>query len=196
MKKLKNILKISPLFLILISITSCNIDDYLNLGEDIASKIFPNVWDFLVQFIAFILMIVLIIVFGYKPIKKFIEKRKSLMEEEVNEAKRKNDEANANLLASQKEIALTHEKASKIIESAVKEGNDRKDLIIADANKQAEMKIKEANIIIEKNKEEAKKEIKNEISDVALNLSSKILEREVNEEDNKKLIDDFVEKMK
>ncbi len=196
MKTFKKLTKIFPLFLILLSVTSCNINDYLNIGDDIASKIFPNVWDFLVQFLAFVIMVILITIFAYKPIKKYIKKRQDLLDEEVNETKKRNEEAKTNLLISQKEIALTHEKASKIIENATKEGNERKEEIILRANKEAENKIKEADEIIKKNKIEAKNELKNELSDIALDLSSKILEREVNENDNKKLIDDFVNKMK
>lgn len=196
MKKIKKLTKIFPLFLILFSVSSCNINDYLDIGDDIASKIFPNVWDFLVQFSAFVIMVILITVFAYKPIKKFIKKRQELLDEEVNETKKRNEEAKANLLVSQKEIAFTHEKASKIIENATKEGNERKQEIILQANKEAENKIKEADEIIKKNQAEAKNEIKNELSDIAIDLSSKILEREVNEGDNKKLIDDFVNKMK
>ena len=196
MKTFKKITKIFPLFLILLSVTSCNINDYLNIGDDIASKIFPNVWDFLVQFLAFVIMVILITIFAYKPIKKYIKKRQDLLDEEVNETKKRNEEAKTNLLISQKEIALTHEKASKIIENATKEGNERKEEIILKANKEAENKIKEADEIIKKNKTEAKNELKIELSGIALDLSSKILEREVNENDNKKLIDDFVNKMK
>ena len=166
------------------------------MSEDIASKIFPNVWDFLVQFLAFVVMVILITVFAYKPIKKYIQKRKELLENEVKEAKKQNEEAKKNLLSSQKEIAETHEKASKIIESAIKEGNERKEEIINEASKQAETKIREADEIIEKNKEDARKDIKNELSNVAIDLSTKILEREINDDDNKKLIDDFVSKMK
>ncbi len=196
MIKIKNIFKISSLLIILISISSCNINEYLNLSEDIASKIFPNVWDFLVQFLAFVVMVILITVFAYKPIKKYIQKRKELLDNEVKEAKTQNEEAKKNLLSSQKEIAETHEKASKIIESAIKEGNERKEEIINEASKQAEIKIREADEIIEKNKEDARKDIKNELSNVAIDLSTKILEREINNDDNKKLIDDFVSKMK
>ena len=42
-------------------------------------------------------------------------------------------------------------------------------------------------------KEKAMKELKDQIVDVAFEASSKILEREVNSLDNKKIVDNFVE---
>lgn len=196
MKK-RNILKISLVFLpSLLFLTSCNIEDFLSIGEEIPEKIFPNVWAFLVQFIAFILMIVLIVAFGYKPIKAFIEKREEMLDKEVKDTQAKNDEANKNLIASKAEVAELKNKASKIIDEAINEGNLKKDEIIENANKEADNIIKDAQLSIENDKKKANEEIKDELGEVALSLSSEILKREVSKEDNDRLIDDFINELK
>lgn len=196
MKK-KNILKISLISLPLLSLlTSCNIEDFLSIGEEIPEKIFPNVWAFLVQFIAFIIMIILIIVFGYKPIKAFIKKRQEMLDNEVKETLKKNEEASQNLADSKKEIVELKAKASNIIDNAINEGNEKKDEIIKKANEEADEIIKDAHLSIELDKEKASKEIKDELGDVALSLSSEILKREVKKEDNDRLIDDFINDLK
>lgn len=191
-KKNKGLLKILLLLPSSLFLSSCDLSEYFNISESVADKIFPNVWDFLVQFIAFIIMIILIFIFAYKPIKKYIEKRQELMDKEVKDTFKNKKESEENLLNSKKEVALAHQKASKIIEDSIKEANEEKDKILVSANLEATKKIEEANVQIERNQKEAEKELKNEISDVAIKMSSKILEREVNDSDNKKIIDDFV----
>lgn len=191
-KKKKGLLKILLLLPLSLFLSSCDLSEYFNISDSVADKIFPNVWDFLVQFIAFIIMIILIFIFAYKPIKKYIEKRQELMDKEVKDTFKNKKESEENLLNSKKEVALAHQKASKIIEDSIKEANEEKDKILVSANLEATKKIEEANVQIERNQKEAEKELKNEISDVAIKMSSKILEREVNDSDNKKIIDDFV----
>lgn len=191
-KKNKGLLKILLLLPSSLFLNSCDLSEYFNISDSVADKIFPNVWDFLVQFIAFIIMIILIFIFAYKPIKKYIEKRQELMDKEVKDTFKNKKESEENLLNSKKEVALAHQKASKIIEDSIKEANEEKDKILVSANLEATKKIEEANVQIERNQKEAEKELKNEISDVAIKMSSKILEREVNDSDNKKIIDDFV----
>ncbi len=196
MLKKKKILKLSLLILPLSFLTSCDINDFLHLKEDMADKIFPNIWDFLVQFIAFIIMIALVTIFAYKPIKKYLNKRKELLAKEVEEAKKNNEEAKANLMSSSKEIALAHQKAQEILKRANEEALSEKEKILHQANEEAKMQIIKANIEIENNKTKAEDELKKELGSVAIDLSKKVLEREVNEEDNAKIIDDFINKMK
>lgn len=191
-KKNKGLLKILLLLPSSLFLSSCDLSEYFNISDSVADKIFPNVWDFLVQFIAFIIMIILIFIFAYKPIKKYIEKRQELMDKEVKDTFKNKKESEENLLNSKKEVALAHQKASKIIEDSIKEANEEKDKILVSANLEATKKIEEANVQIERNQKAAEKDLKNEISDVAIKMSSKILEREVNDSDNKKIIDDFV----
>ncbi len=191
MKKNK-IAKTLILLFSLFSLTSCNVNDFLNLKEEISQKLFPNVWAFLVQFIAFIIMCIIIIVFAYKPIKAYINKRKELLNNEVKEAELNKTESEKLILDAQKEVANSRKKANEIIELAKKDAEIKKEEILESANEEAKNKIEEANAIIEKDKLEAEKEIKNNIAGVALDLSSKILEREVSSSDNEKIINDFI----
>ncbi len=187
--------KIAKTFILLFSLcslTSCDVQDFLNLKEEISQKLFPNVWAFLVQFIAFIIMCIIIIIFAYKPVKAYIEKRKELLENEVKETETNKDKAKLLKLEAQKEIAISHKKANEIIERAQKEAEEKREEIITSADIEAQNKIKEANIIIEKDKLNAKKEIKNDLASVAIDLSSKILGREVSSSDNEKIINDFI----
>ena len=49
---------------------------------------------------------------------------------------------------------------------------------------------------IEKAKQEALTDVHNEIVNVALEASKEILQREINEKDNSKLVEDFIKEVK
>ena len=181
----KSLILFLPLALVL---TSCNTDDLGNdLSNQIEAKLFPNIWAFLVQFIAFIIVALLVIKLGYKPVRKYLDKRRELLDNEVNEAKKLNADAKENFLKSEKALADTKKGATSIIEDAKKEE------ILNEAFFEASKTKEKALLDIEKTKESVKKQLQDEIINVALDASSKILKREVNEKDNKRIINQFVD---
>lgn len=51
----------------------------LPTGDDFVSKVFPNIWAFLVQLLAFIIMSIIVIKFAYKPVKNFLHKEENML---------------------------------------------------------------------------------------------------------------------
>ena len=197
MKKKRDITKIKYLFLLLpllISLSSCDSSQLGDqLGNGIEEKLLPNIWAFLVQLIAFVLLLIAVIFLAYKPVKKFLEKRSEMLEEEVkttHENRKISEEKRVEMISN---LANAKAEATKIINEATKEATIAKDKILSDANdERRQLKEKTMNEI-SLEKEKAMKELKDQIVDVAFEASSKILEREVNNLDNKKIVDNFVE---
>ena len=197
MKKKRDIIKIKYLFLLLpllISLSSCDSSQLGDqLGNGIEEKLLPNIWAFLVQLIAFVLLLIAVIFLAYKPVKKFLEKRSEMLEEEVKttlENMQISEEKRREMISN---LANAKAEATKIINDATKEATIAKDKILSDANdERRQLKEKTMNEI-SLEKEKAMKELKDQIVDVAFEASSKILEREVNSLDNKKIVDNFVE---
>lgn len=177
----------------MVALTSCDMESFGDdLASNIGSKLIPNIWAFLVQFIALIILLCIVFFFGYKPCKRLIEKRKELLTNEVKETKENNLKSQANYAESQKRLADTRKEASKIIEEATKEANKTSQEIL-DLTHEEIIRIRDkANKDIERAKEEATKSLKNEIVDVALDASTKILSRVVTKEDNSKIVEDFI----
>ena len=180
----------------LIALTSC---DTTSLQEDlktIGAKLIPNVWAFLVQLLALVCLLVFVILFAYKPIHKFIDKRKEFLQNQVDETDRLNKEAKEFNEESAKGIKEANMKANEIIKKAEMDANLRRDAIIEEAQKESD-EIREKSLKeIEAAKEKAFKELSREIVDVAIDASEKVLEREVNSEDNRNVVDNFVKGLK
>lgn len=191
--KCKFILSIFPVLFLL---TSCNTEELGNsLSDSIEAKLIPNIWAFLVQLFAFIILIIVVTKFAYKPVRKYLDKRSELLTNERKEAEELNLKAKENLYESEKKLADIRKDASKIIEDAKEKGKLEKEKLLKEATLEANKVKENAYKAIEEEKAKAAKDIKENIVDVAFSMSSKILEREVNEEDNKKIVDSFVDKL-
>ena len=69
------------------------------------------------------------------------------------------------------------------------------DNIISEANSKASEKKKKADEDIAQERKKAVNEIKNEISSISVDIAQKVIEREINENDQKDLIDSFIDKI-
>ena len=164
--------------------------------DEFVSKIFPNgLWDFVIQLCAFVILILIVFFVGYKPMKKAIKARGDKIESDLEEAKAKR--AEAEIAASKKEATIEEGKieAKRIIEEARIEAENRGKAIVDEANEKAALARKKADEEIEEAKERSRLEAKQEIVSVALSVSSKVLGREVNEEDNDKLVSSFIDEV-
>ena len=159
---------------------------------DVSQKIFPNIGSLVVQIIATAVLVFFVIKFFWKPIKKNIDTRREYIKNNIDEAGKLNEEAKVNLENSTKQIKDANVEARRIKENAEAEALLVRQNIINNANEEASRKIKLAEEQIVKEREEAKQEIHDEIINVALMAASKIVEREINKEDNEKLVEDFL----
>ena len=187
---MKRFIKISPFFLMAIALSSCK-GELIN-SDEIANKLIPNLGSFLTQLSALIVLIVVVIIFGYKPIKKMVKKRQDYVENNIKEAEEKNQEASTNLTQANETVLASRREASEIVENARIEAEARRDEILHEAEQEViEMK-KRAERDIKQSEEDAKEEIRQRMIEIALDASSELLKRNVENKDNEKLVSDFI----
>ena len=169
-----------------------------NIGEvikTIQEKLIPNLLSFVVQFLSFLVLILVVFILAYKPVKKILKKRADYVENEIKEARESNLEAEKNVAEAKEMVASSKVQASEIIARAEKQGQERYDMMLVSANNEiVEMK-KDAEKDVERAKEEAIQDIRNEMVNVALSASEEILKREVDSQDNKRLAEDFINRL-
>lgn len=166
--------------------------DFKDLLGDIGAKIFPSVSALVTQLLATFIMFFIVFKFFWKPIKGYINARKDFLENELKEAEKLNEEAKSNHELANKRIKELKIEARKIKEEAENQALEVRKSILLKADEEALAKKEKALRDIEKQKLEAQADIRKEIVDVALLAAQKIVEREIDEEDNTKLVEDFI----
>ena len=154
-----------------------------------------NVWQIIIALINLTILFLLLKKFLYKPVEKVLKKR----QDELDAQYKKADEANrqADTLKSEYETKLNGAKlkADDIIRDATATASARSEEIIEGAHEQADAIVNRAKTDAELEKLRAQKDIKNEIVDISSKLAEKMIAREINTEDHKKLIDSFIDKI-
>ena len=182
---------------ILLSLTGCKeaISQELN-AEAFTKKLIPNWTSFVVQVAALVVLILVVIIFGYKPIKKIIKKRQDYIENEIKEAEQSKAVWQENELKSKETVLASERTAADIVaEAKVDAQKERAAILEATQLEVNKMKVDAKNDIA-RMEEEAQDKIKKEIVSVALDASSELLGREVSSKDNARLLEEFVEEVK
>jgi F-type H+-transporting ATPase subunit b len=75
------------------------------------------------------------------------------------------------------------------------EGLAEKERIVAAAKVKAQEILKQADLAIKREIEAAKQRLRNEVAEVATQKARQILQKEIHEKDQDRLVDDFVERV-
>ena len=163
---------------------------------DIKEKLFPDIWDFVAVFLAFIVLLIAVFFFAYKPVKKVLKQRGDYVEGKIKTAEEREEKSQQLLNEANEEVKAKKVEAMGIVEKAKEDAQKERAAILEKAKQEKEEEIKRTKEEIAQEIEASKDEIHREIVSVAIDASSKVLEREVNKKDNEKLIDSFIDDLK
>ena len=120
-------------------------------------------------------------------------------EDEINlqysSAKQAESEAMKSKQQYEEALSTAAAEADGIIKDAAEKAKRRSDTIIDDANEKAERILRQAEQDAALERSKATDSIKREIVEVSSALSAKLIEREINPDDHKALIDSFIEEI-
>ena len=105
--------------------------------------------------------------------------------------------SNAKQLESEytEKLSAAKEESAEIVKNATKKAQSRSDEIIAEARDEARGIVDKANADVEKEKKRAVNQIKDEISDMALSIASRVVSKEIDGKTHEKLIESFIDEI-
>lgn len=154
-----------------------------------------NIWQILISLINLGLLFFIIKKFLYRPVKNVLAARQAELEKHYTAAEQAEASANENRIKWEETMSGAKAKADEIMKTATENAKKRSDTIVTEAQSRANGIIRQAEeeAILERKK--AADGIKREIVEVSGAISEKLLEREINTEDHRALIDSFIEKL-
>ena len=154
-----------------------------------------NLWQMLISLCNLIILFLILKKFLYKPVRRALEERKQAVEGVYADAQKALDTANASQTEYERELAGIRERADSMLASATADANKRSEAILSDARERADGMMRQAKNDISLERRKAESGIRSEIADVSTALTEKLLAREINSDDHRKLIDDFLAEM-
>lgn len=126
----------------------------------------------------------------YNPVLKFINKRKQNVEQMVKENEKLTAEVKEIKENSDKIVEDARKKAEFISFEATKEAEAKSKEILAEAKKKSDDMMARSKKEMENQRAKMEAEVKEEVGSLAIDIASKVLEREVSAKDNEKVIDE------
>ena len=152
-------------------------------------------WTIILQILNLLLQIWLFKKFLLKPVQNILAKRQQEVNADLDVAK----EAKEKALQSKEEYARSlegaKEEAAAIVRSAAQTAQTRSEQIILEAKQEASAIRAKASEDIARERKNAVNEIKNDISGIAVSIATKVVEKEITEEDHTRLIEEFIDQM-
>jgi len=169
------------------------------IGANILETLNIDWTNILVYLAAFVVLFVGLTFLLYKPVKKFMDKRRQDIAEEIAQAEKIKDEAEAKVREEQEKAALlTEEVKSRVAELEEEKivAQSAREALLAQARSDAEKIKADAQREANEERQKAVQSAKNDVADLAVNVAKAILEREITAKDDEKLIDECIKDMK
>ena len=151
-----------------------------------------NIWAIIASLANLLILTWIIKRFLFKPVKKMVDARRAAIDDDYAQAKAAREEAEESRLNYEAAMAAARQTSDQIIADASRTAEYRSNEIVAEARERASeiRRQAETDALLERKK--AEDEMKHEIANVSAQLTGKLLQREINEEDHRSLIDSFL----
>ena len=152
-------------------------------------------WTFLAQICNLMIQLVIFKKLLLNPVKKVIAERKAKADSQIADAQKLRTEAEAMKAEYEQNLQNARTEANQIVAAAQKTATARSEELLGEARAQAAALKQKAEADIAQERKKAVNEVKDEIGGMAMEIASKVVEREISEADHKDLIDEFIKKV-
>ena len=162
---------------------SFNIDNYLRI----------SLTDVVLVCISTFLIVLIAKKFFWDKLLAYIQKRQDMIQDNIDSSVKIKEEAQSIKERYDEKMKNAGKEAHAILESARASAAQEKQQILNQTQDEVVRLKKQAQEDIERDKRNAQKDMKEAIGYVALEISKKLLKKEVDEQEQKKYIDDFID---
>lgn len=152
-----------------------------------------NIWSILISLCNLLILFLILKKFLFKPVTKVMNERQAQVDSIYENAQNDRQAAAEMKQEYETRMALAREEADGLVRNAVQTAQRKSDAIVAEANQQAAHLKQKAENEIQLEKKQMLADVKTEISDLAVSIASKIMEREVNPQDHADFVDQFIQ---
>ena len=145
--------------------------------------------------LSFLLLMFLLSKFAWKPLLKMLNEREEKIRTAIEKAE--NAEKKLETLNEQGEKILSdaRSESQKLLLSTKETAQNLKEEIEREAKQKATSIIDQARVQIQAEKNQVLSEIKNELSSFSIMIAEKLIKKNINKDDNMKLINESIEKV-
>ena len=139
-----------------------------------------------------IILFILLRIFLFKPINKIKSERTRTIQDNLDSAQRAKEEAEELRQQYEGSISEAKEKANQIIMKAHEDAESERSAIIKKSQEEADKIVADADKAIENERKRVLRQAQSQIADLTIEAASKIIGENVDDEKNRRLVDQFL----
>jgi F-type H+-transporting ATPase subunit b len=144
------------------------------------------------QIIIFILLFLILRKIAWKPLLTSLHSREQLIVDTIEQAETLKKDAEALIEQNKKNLAEAQAHSMKIINDAKDMANKMRDEILQKSQEESRKMLDQAKAEITQEKESAMADLRHEVSDLAIKAAEKIMNENLDEAKQKKIVNDFI----
>ena len=157
----------------------------MGLGLDLAT--------FVGQLVSFLILLGLLIYFGYKPVRRMFDERARRIKESMEQAEATRKEYEQAKVAVEEQISQARQEGQAVITQAAQVGDRLKEEASAEARREAQAIVERARLELERERDKLIDDLRQEFVDTAILAAEKVIKETLDKERHKKLIEEALE---
>jgi len=150
--------------------------------------------DVIISLINITVLFILLRIILWKHVIRFLAERKNRVQGEIDDAEKRRLEAESLHSEYREKLDGAEAKGQELIKQSQQKAGEEADRILSETRDKAKEMITEAEARIEEEKQQALEAAQLDITGLATQMASRILEREISAQDNKNVVDEFFKK--
>ena len=146
----------------------------------------------IVTLATFVILLALLKKFAWGPLKEVMDKRERDINKDIDDAEQAKINAQKLEEENRKTLKETQDEVQRILDDAKVQARKQHEEIIHEANVRANGMIETAQNEINSEKERALADINNQVSELSVLIASKVLRKEISEQDQKDLVEKYL----
>ena len=151
-----------------------------------------NLWQILISLANLLIMFLILKRFLFKPVQNVMAARQEQVDKLYGDAEEDRNAAKGMKEEYEARLATAREEADGIVKNAVLSAQRKGDAILSEASAQASHMKQKAEEEISMERKQMLMDVRSEISDIAVSIASKVVEREVQKKDHDNFVDEFI----
>ncbi len=154
-----------------------------------------NLLDIVIHVLNILVLYILLRLLVYKPVRRFMLERENRIQRQLEEAAAVKNEAEEHSAKIRRQLENADLEAQRLLREGSQKASESASAIISAANEQAEKTLESAREQAEEERRRLLTSLEPEVAQIAVDIAGEILKREVSQEDNRRVIETFFEKV-
>lgn len=147
----------------------------------------------IVLLVSFIVLLVALSYFVWKPVKKVMDDREQHIHAEINDAEQRKEESDRIKAENDELLKKTQSEISEMMDNAKEQAKKEQEAIIHDANTRANQLITDAKADVENEKEKAVRDINDQVAELSVLIAQKMISKEISQEEQEELVTKYIQ---